>query len=276
MADSIAAWEQGKNVYFVTANEGDAREYTGYVDERRDSSLGYTDVPGRLKLIVNNEKVNGLKDQALVLSNNLSDTNPTNDFSFESGTRTGTPVSFGSRSLSLFDGITGQLLWDSWMTDTINGTAYNTSLQNIAQFAGIYDDGRSDDKGVEPESVVLVNYLGRNYAVGALERTSAGDKTGTTPDPVTQGGLLVIYDVTNVNNVDFVTYQQVSRSPEGLEVIGSTQSPTGRMLLGVSAEFDSNSVEYLDFGAMLNNGNRAAYLASSYADPIAYTTLPLI
>ena len=272
MADGIAAWEQGRKVYFLTANEGDAREYTGYLDERRDKNLGYTDVPSRLKLIVDGNDTS----QALVLSSNLTDTNPTNDFSFESGNRTGTPVSFGSRSLSLFDGITGQLLWDSWMTDTIKGTAYNTSLQNIAQFAGIYDDGRSDDKGVEPESVVLVNYLGRNYAVGSLERTSAGDKTGTTPDPVTQGGLLVIYDVTNVNNVDFVTYQQVSRSPEGLEVIGSSQSPTGRMLLGVSAEFDSNSVEYLDFGAMLNNGNRAAYLASSYADPIAYTTLPLI
>jgi hypothetical protein len=184
-------------------------------------------------------------------------------------------VSFGSRSLSLFDGITGQLLWDSWMTDDIGGTDYNTSLQNIAQFAGINDDGRSDDKGVEPESVVVFDYNSRFYAVGSIERTTAGDKTGdgTSLDPVTQGGLLVIYDVTNVNNVDFVTYQKVSRSPEGLEVIKASQSPTGRVLLGVSAEFDSNSLEYLDFGAVLNNGNGAAYLQSDLANPALYATL---
>ena len=275
MADGIAAWEQGSNVYFVTANEGDAREYSGYLDERRDSGLGYTDVPGRLKLIVNGNDPN----EALVLSDNLADTDPTNDFTFEPAplspaTRTGTPVSFGSRSLSLFDGITGQLLWDSWMTDTINGTAYNTSLENIAQFAGIYDEARSDDKGVEPESVVVLEYNSRRYVVGALERTTAGDKTVDNIDPITQGGLLVIYDVTDVNNVDFITYQQVSRSPEGLEVINANQSPTGRVLLGVSAEFDSNSVEYLDFGAVLNNGNGEEYLASSYADPTIYATLP--
>jgi hypothetical protein len=271
MADGIAAWEQGENVYFVTANEGDAREYAGYLDERRDSNLGYSDVPGRLKLIVNGNDPNA----ALVLSSDLADTDPTNDFMFESGSRTGTPMSFGSRSLSLFDGITGELVWDSWMTDTINGTAYNTSLENIAQFAGIYDEARSDDKGVEPESVVVFEYNSRFYAVGSLERTTAGDKTGdgTSLDPVTQGGLLVIYDVTNVNNVDFVTYQQVSRSPEGLEVIGASLSPTGRVLLGVSAEFDSNSVEYLDFGTVLNNGNGAAYLASNLANPASYATL---
>ena len=296
MADGIAAWEQGSNVYFVTANEGDAREYgitdekgdfdATYSDERRNgsgssSALKYSSVPNRYKLIVENAEDSDLRTNALVLSDNLADTDPTNDFIFEPApkspaTRTGTPVSFGSRSLSLFDGITGQLLWDSWMTDIIGGTAYNTSLQNIAQFAGLYDDGRSDDKGVEPESVVVFEYNSRFYAVGSLERTTAGAKTGdgTSLDPVTQGGLLVIYDVTNVNDVDFVTYQQVSRSPEGLEVINANQSPTGRVLLGVSAEFDSNSVEYLDFGAVLNNGNGTAYLASDLANPEMYATLP--
>ena len=276
MADGIGAWEQGRNVYFVTANEGDAREYGDYVDEERNKELGFANVPSRLKLIVNGND----RSQALVLSDNLGESNPTNDFVFEPApqspaTRTGTPVSFGSRSLSLFDGITGQLLWDSWMTDDIGGTDYNTSLQNIAQFAGINDDGRSDDKGVEPESVVVFDYNSRFYAVGSIERTTAGDKTGdgTSLDPVTQGGLLVIYDVTNVNNVDFVTYQKVSRSPEGLEVIKASQSPTGRVLLGVSAEFDSNSLEYLDFGAVLNNGNGAAYLQSDLANPALYATL---
>lgn len=271
MADGIAAWEQGEDVYFITANEGDAREFGTYNDERRDSGLGYDSVPNRLNLIVNGNN----RSQALVLSNALGDTDPSNDFSFESGTRAGTPVSFGSRSLSIFDGLTGELVWDSWMTDAIGGENYNTSLENIAQFVGIRDDGRSDNKGVEPESVVVLEYDNRRYAVGSLERTTAGDKTGdpNSIDPVTQGGLLVVYDVTDVNNVDFVTYQQVSRSPEGLAVIGASQSPTGRLLLGVSSEFDSNSVELFDVGALLGNGNGAAYLASTFANPLTYQTL---
>jgi hypothetical protein len=271
MADGIAAWEQGKDVYFITANEGDAREYGAYNDERRDSGLGYTSVPNRHNLIVNGNN----RNEALVLSGAIADDEPSNDFSFESGTRNGTPVSFGSRSLTIFDGLTGELVWDSWMTDSINGKDYNTSLENIAQFAGIRDDGRSDNKGVEPESVAVLEYNNRRYAVGSLERTTAGNKTGdpNTIDPVTQGGLLVVYDVTDVNNVDFVTYQQVSRSPEGLAVIGASQSPTGRLLLGVSSEFDSNSVELFDFGSLLGNDNGAAYLASSFANPLIYKTL---
>jgi hypothetical protein len=273
MADGIAAWAQGNNVYFITANEGDSREYDGYVDEERNEDLGYSGIPDRLKLIVDGNDT----DDALVLHGNPGDNDPTNDFSFEDtsgGSPTRTPVSFGSRSLSLFDGITGELLWDSWMTDFIDGIAYNTSLQNIAVFADVYDYGRSDDKGVEPESVIVLEYRGRTYAVGALERTTAGDKTGSTPDPVAQGGLLVVYDVTEVSNVDFVTYQEVSRSPEGLEVIYTDQSPTSRVLLGVSAEFDSNSVEFLDFGALLNNGKGANYLDSELATDLdTYVTL---
>jgi hypothetical protein len=268
--DGIVAWEDGGSVYFATANEGDAREFGDYVDEQRNEDLGYATVPGRLNLLANGTD----ETAALVLSGavNLGDNDPTNDFSFEdtSGdSPTGTPVSFGSRSLSIFDGITGELVWDSWMTDSIDGTDYNTSLQNVAQFAGVYDDGRSDDKGVEPESVALVNYEGSRYLVGSLERTDAGDG----PDEITQGGLLVVYDVTDVYDVDFVTYQTVSRSPEGLEVIEASESPSGRVLLGVSSEANSNSVELLDFGALLNNGNGAAYLASELADPAIYAAL---
>lgn len=272
MPDMIDAWKKGKNIYFVIANEGDSlvrlEDKEGeYSDERRNGNLKYAGVPDRLKLIVDGND----RDSALIL--NPDSTSPKDDFTFESGTRTGTPVSFGSRSLSLFDGITGELLWDSWMTDNIKGTNYNTSLQNIAAFAGIYPDGRSDDKGVEPEAIITTAYKGRRYVVGSLERTTAGAKTGSSPDPVTQGGLLVVYDVTNPNNVDFVTYQQVSRSPEGLEFIRGNQNPTGRLLLGVTAEFDSNSVELFDFGALLKNGNGARYLDSSFADPTIYATL---
>lgn len=301
MADGMDAWEQevGEEVgvYFITANEGDAREYDTkkgeeddvLLDEIRNKDLnpGYDNVPGRLKLVsetvyFESEEVTSGQNVLVLNEDGVSTISPIDDFASE-GTpavgedRTGTPVSFGSRSISIFNGETGELVWDSWMTDTIAGKDYNTSLQNIAEYAGIYDDGRSDDKGVEPESVVIVQYGENKYAVASLERTDAGDKvdsiTGINTSDVEEGGLLVVYDVTDLTDVDFITYQQVSRAPEGLEVIEASQSPTGRLLLGVSSEYDSNSVELLDFAAMLDNGNGDEYLQSELANPDMYATL---
>ncbi len=298
MADGMDAWEQEGGIYFITANEGDAREYDTkkgeeddvLLDEIRNKDLnpGYDNVPGRLKLV--SETVYFESEEATsgqnVLVLNEDSLSPLDDFTSEGNDveieeRSGTPVSFGSRSISIFDGETGELVWDSWMTDTIAGGDYNTSLQNIAEYAGIYDDGRSDDKGVEPESVVIVQYGENNYAVASLERTDAGDKvvddlTGEviSTSNVEEGGLLVIYDVTHLNDVDFITYQQVSRAPEGLEVIEASQSPTGRLLLGVSSEYDSSSVELFDFAAMLDNGNGDEYLKSDLAADLSiYATL---
>ncbi len=298
MADGMDAWEQEGGIYFITANEGDAREYDTkkgeeddvLLDEIRNKDLnpGYDNVPGRLKLVsetVYFESEEATSGQSVLVLNEDS-LSPLDDFTSEGNDveieeRSGTPVSFGSRSISIFDGETGELVWDSWMTDTIAGGDYNTSLQNIAEYAGIYDDGRSDDKGVEPESVVIVQYGENNYAVASLERTDAGDKvvddlTGEviSTSNVEEGGLLVIYDVTHLNDVDFITYQQVSRAPEGLEVIEASQSPTGRLLLGVSSEYDSSSVELFDFAAMLDNGNGDEYLKSDLAADLSiYATL---
>ncbi len=280
MPDGIVSWQQGKSSYFITANEGDSREYGDeenaskggyYLDEIRNGDLSthFSSVPKRLKLI-NDGNAAGGATRPLIISDRKQ-IDPTEDLVFgdAKATPSATPLSFGSRSLSLFDGITGKLLWDSWQADQIKGKAYNTSLQNIAQFAKVYDDGRSDDKGVEAETVALVQHQGRRYVVGAMERTSAGDK----PDEITQGGLLVVYDVTNINNVDFVTYQKVSRSPEGIEVVPANQSPSGRVLLGVSSEYNSNTVEFFDFPAILANGNGGAFLKSDFARVDLYPTL---
>ena len=79
MPDGIAAFSTGGQTYFLTANEGDAREYDGYED--------VTDVPGSTTTL------DVLVD---------ADGNPTN-------------VTLGSRSISLFDG-NGTLLWDSGNT----------------------------------------------------------------------------------------------------------------------------------------------------------------
>jgi hypothetical protein len=52
--------------------------------------------------------------------------------------------SFGARSFSVWQGNTGQLLFDS-----------KNELEQKSIAAGVYDDNRSDDKGVEPEGITL-------------------------------------------------------------------------------------------------------------------------
>ena len=172
--------------YFLTANEGDGRDYSGYNDEQRRP---------RLKT---------LKEQ------------------------TSTPyTAFGARSISLFDANSGALLWDSGNT-----------LQSLAIAARVYDDGRSDDKGVEPEGLVVGRFNGRTYAVVALERTTSS--------------LLVVFDVSDPAAPSWVTQLVLSGSlsPEGLTFVDERRSSTGRAQLVVAHEV-SNTVEILDFEALL-------------------------
>jgi MYXO-CTERM domain-containing protein len=68
----------------------------------------------------------------------------------------------GARSFSIRDA-DGNLVYDS-----------GSILDREAAAAGLYDDGRSRDKGVEPEGVALLTLGERTYAFIGLERTLAG------------------------------------------------------------------------------------------------------
>lgn len=193
MADGVAAFSTKGKDYFITANEGDGREYgtSGtpgfYLDETRRL--------GRLKTL--------------------------------SEDTTAPFTAFGSRSVSIFEAKTGALVWDSGNT-----------LQTIAIAAGVYDDTRSDDKGVEPEGVVVKQLNGRTYAIVSAER-------GTS-------SLLAVFDITQPAQASFVTSTVLasSVSPEGLLVIDAKDSPTKRDLLVVSNEV-SNTLNFIDLAAMI-------------------------
>lgn len=104
----------------------------------------------------------------------------------------GNPVTFGGRSFSIRDE-NGTLVFDS-----------GNRLEIEAIKKGIYDDGRSDDKGVEPEGVAIKEIGGRIYAFIGLERTTKS--------------AVAIYDVTNPNAPTYVDMivSEGDLSPEGL------------------------------------------------------------
>ncbi|MCV6605695.1 MAG: hypothetical protein OIF34_10345, partial [Porticoccaceae bacterium] len=68
----------------------------------------------------------------------------------------------GGRTLSLFDAASGELLGDT-----------GNQLDAMAHAAGVYPDGRSDNKGAEPESVVYLELGDVPYGVVTLERADA-------------------------------------------------------------------------------------------------------
>ena len=115
-------------------------------------------------------------------------------------------------------------------------------------------DNRSDDKGIEPESVVLGTVNGTTYAFVGLERDSG----------------IVVLDLSDPTAPTFVTYVTNRRfptepgdnfdclpeddedndenfnvcgdlGPEGLTFVPAGQSPTGKALLIVSNEVSSTT-----------------------------------
>ncbi|MEB3166176.1 MAG: choice-of-anchor I family protein [Cyanobacteriota bacterium] len=199
MADGIAAFSVKGKDYFVTANEGDGRDYGTYLDEVRGTGTNPDTIAYRVKRLTDDATV-GRPDRT---------------------------TTFGGRGISVFDADTGALLWDS-----------GNSLQTIAVAAGLYDDGRSDDKGVEPEGIVVWQNDGRSYAIVGMERTKSS--------------MLAVFDITDPGAGRFVTSTVIagSLSPEGLHIVDARQSPTGRAQLVLSNEI-SNSLNVFDLGALI-------------------------
>ena len=102
-------------------------------------------------------------------------------------------VTFGARSFSIRDQY-GNLVFDS-----------GNQLDAQAIALGIYDDGRSDDKGVEPEGVELLEINGRTIAFIGLERTLKS--------------AVAVYDITDPLNVSYLDMivTDGDLAPEGLK-----------------------------------------------------------
>jgi hypothetical protein len=122
-------------------------------------------------------------------------------------------VSFGARSFTIWNGSTGELVFDS-----------KNDLDARAKELGVYDDLRSDDKSVEPESVYVAKMGNKNILFVGLERADA----------------LMVYDVTNPLSPVFLQSLKTGDAPEGLLFIPASKSPTNRSLVIVSSEGDGS------------------------------------
>ena len=142
--------------------------------------------------------------------------------------------SFGSRSISIFDGATGHLMWDS-------GDVFEQTIAKVApdyfnwnsKKGKVKMDARSEDKGCEPENVTTGVVGEKRYVFAGLERTSA----------------VAVFDITGVEKgnapkiVDFYLNPK-DRGPEGILFIPAEKSPNGESLLIVGYEYSKTLAVY--------------------------------
>lgn len=260
MPDAIGAYTVGNKSYFVTANEGDGREYIAEFDEENETDclannqIEYPDVEwddddgcfyeayvdeGKLSkldldmTVFDSTDFNMLPEKLVVIATE-GDTD--GDDLVEEITL------FGGRSFSIFDE-DGALVFDSG-SDFENEIAKNApDFFNTTNDENVLED-RSRKKGPEPEGVEIVEVFGMVYALIGIER---------------QGGVMV-YDITDPTNVKFVQYYidrdfaaveeneltATHLGPEGILYIPAADAPEGKGLVVVSNEV-SGSLEFLEF-----------------------------
>lgn len=229
--DAIATYQVHGETYIVTANEGDARDYDGFAEEARvrDLTLDPMAFPDSDDL-QENQNLGRLT---------VTTTEGANGPSVGSHGSYTSLYAFGARSFSIRRS-DGTLVYDSGSQfEEITGSAY-PDFFNSNNDANNFDN-RSDNKGPEPEGLVLGIVHGRVYAFIGLERI---------------GGVM-IYDISDPHQPSFVDYVNNRNfegdpengtagdlGPEGLAFIPANQSPTRRPLLVVGNEVSGTVTIY--------------------------------
>ncbi|HEY9897188.1 MAG TPA: choice-of-anchor I family protein, partial [Candidatus Sericytochromatia bacterium] len=206
--DAIASFTANGQTYYITANEGDARDYTGFAEEVRvgAATLDPTIFPNAATL-QNNANLG-----RLTVSRTTSDKDGDGDLD--------RLEAIGARSFSIRDA-NGTLVFDSGdQLEQIIATQAPTLFNSDGTTATF--DTRSDNKGPEPEGVAIGVINNRTYAFIGLERV----------------GDVIVYEVTNPNKPVFVQYVNTPEdvAPEGLTFVSAADSPTGTPLLATANE----------------------------------------
>ena len=204
--DAIQAYEVGGHTYIVTANEGDSRDYDGYSEEVRvaDLTLDKAAYPKSLTAVLDTQlgRLKTSKEEG----------------DFDGDGDVDQIIGYGGRSFSIYTA-GGIQVFDS-----------RNEFSRITMADGTYQDGRSDDKGCEPEGLGIEEISGSTYAFITLERCS----------------VIMVYDISDPRNPVF--QQAVSSdgdvSPETVVIIKAEDSPNGKTLLIGTNEYSGTIAIY--------------------------------
>lgn len=240
--DGFDAYRWRGQTLLVTANEGDSRDWGGYSEEERLRAFtkdrevcdgGRVDTWLQSGNDLGIASLGDLRDNA-----NLGRLNITTTLGLGAEGCIDEIYGYGARSFSIWTA-DGTQVYDSGsdferITAELLPEHFNANNDDNDSF-----DARSDDKGPEPENVVVGRVTGRTYAFIGLERI---------------GGVMV-YDISDPRTPFFVQYlnnRDFSEAPEledgsanpaagdlgaeGLLFIDAGDSPTRRPMLAVANE----------------------------------------
>ncbi|WP_309133724.1 choice-of-anchor I family protein [Cellulomonas sp.] len=223
--DAIASYQAGGVTYLVTANEGDAREWGDYAEPARVKDLGKDGLAPVCAPLA------GLTGDADLGRLNVSTASGLNadESCYEE------LYAFGSRSFSIWT-TDGERVWDSGSSfEEVTHAAAPEFVNSNHSESNL--EGRSDDKGPEPEAIAVGQVDGRTYAFVGFERV----------------GGVAVYDVTDPRDASFVSYvnnRDFSVSvedggdlaaagdlgPESIAFVPAADSPTGEPMIAVGNE----------------------------------------
>ncbi len=177
LPDAIASVDINGSTYILTANEGDARDYDAYSEEERleDITLDPTAFPNAATL----------QDPAVAgrINVTLADGDTDGDGDYDE------IYTYGARSFTIWDA-NGNVVFDSGDDfEQITAEEYPEDF-NSGNDENDDFEGRSDNKGPEPEAITVAKIENKVYAFIGLERI---------------GGVFM-YDITDPANATYITY----------------------------------------------------------------------
>lgn len=208
--DAIASFKVNGKSYYITANEGDARDWPGFAEEARVGDGAYVLDPTAYP------NASNLKQN--INLGRLTATKATGDA--DGDTDVDKINILGGRSFSIWDG-DGNQVFDSGdeleqITASLSAASFNSD-GTASSF-----DTRSDNKGPEIEAVTIGVIDGVTYAFVGSERT----------------GDIFVYDVSDPLKPVFIQYINTPEDlgVEGLIFVPASKSPTDKPLVIASAE----------------------------------------
>lgn len=227
--DAISNYTVNGTNYIVIANEGDARDYDGFSEEARTKDLTLDPTAYPNAAIIQIDENLG----RLTVTTATGDTDGDGDIDIIHA--------YGGRSFSIVNATTGEIVYDSQdileriiKEDPTYGVIFNaTNDENNFK-------NRSDDKGPEPEAVIVEQIGDQWYAFVGLERI----------------GGIAVFNVTDPTAPTFETYvnnrdttldvenPDGDLAPEGVIYIAPEDNTTGNGLIVVANEVSATISVY--------------------------------
>lgn len=235
MPDAVASFTVNGQTFYITANEGDARPNAADTADTDVTRVGGIAAANFDPAVFDAATVSLLRNEDNTGRLNIL-TGPGDSDSDGDG-KIDRLLALGGRSFTIWDSA-GNKVYDSGsdlerITLAQTPSFFNSQYSVNATTGAITFtlDGRSDDKGPEPEGVVTGVVAGRTYAFVGLERS---------------GGGVMVYDVSDPAAPRFVQYIRTDGdvAPEGLVFIPAEDSPNGSALLVVSNEASGTVTTY--------------------------------